>query len=65
VKTNSKLTETTPTQRLPREAYTSDAWFEREQTELFGKNWAFAGVVMDFADAGVPQYLPSPRNRAC
>jgi phenylpropionate dioxygenase-like ring-hydroxylating dioxygenase large terminal subunit len=58
VKTNSKLTETTPTQRLPREAYTSDAWFEREQIELFGKNWAFAGAVMDFADAGDYRTIP-------
>jgi Rieske 2Fe-2S family protein len=41
-----------PVQRLPREAYVSQGWFDREQTELFGKTWAFAGVTMDYKDTG-------------
>ena len=41
-----------PTQRLPREAYVSSKWFAREEAELFGKTWAFAGVLTDFGDAG-------------
>jgi choline monooxygenase len=41
-----------PVQLLPREAYVCDDWFRREQRELFGKAWSFAGVVMDFPENG-------------
>ena len=41
-----------PAQQLPREAYVSDAWFEREKKELFSRTWAFAGVLMDYPNAG-------------
>ena len=34
-------------QVMPIEAYTSDDWFSREQQELFGKVWAFAGMTED------------------
>lgn len=37
---------------LPSEAYTDQAWFEREQAELFSKTWQFAGFVEDVANAG-------------
>lgn len=41
-----------PRQQLPREAYISDEWLELERRDLFGKTWALAGVVMDFAKPG-------------
>ncbi len=41
-----------PVQRLPREAYVSEEWLEREKKELFSKSWVFAGVVMDFPESG-------------
>lgn len=37
---------------LPVEAYTEQAWFEREQAEIFSKTWQFAGFVEDVAEAG-------------
>lgn len=37
---------------LPTEAYTSSAWLEREQKELFGRVWQFGGFVEDVAGAG-------------
>lgn len=42
----------TPMQRLPRDAYVSEEWFIREQQDLLGRTWAFAGVVTDFKEAG-------------
>ena len=59
-------------QLLPREAYASLDWFEREQRELFGRSWVFAGLVSDLAepgdyltvDAGVHQlFVVCDRNR--
>ena len=43
-----------PTSRylLPPEAYTSQAWFEHEQKELFGKSWLFGGLVTDIPASG-------------
>ena len=41
-----------PAQRLPREAYVSMKWFERERKELFSRTWTFAGVAMDFPGPG-------------
>ncbi|EEE36691.1 hypothetical protein RKLH11_524 [Rhodobacteraceae bacterium KLH11] len=41
-----------PRQRLPRDAYVSDSWFETEQNTLFSNCWTFAGVTMDFAEPG-------------
>ena len=46
---------TTDTQRvpvLPVEAYTSTAWFEREQRELFSNVWQFAGFIEDLEGPG-------------
>ena len=37
---------------LPREAYVSQAWFEREQRELFARSWGFAGMVDDLEAPG-------------
>ena len=37
---------------LPKEAYTSQEWFDREQREIFGKNWQFAGFVEDITEPG-------------
>ncbi len=37
---------------LPVEAYTTPAWFEREQDEIFGRVWQFGGFVEDVANAG-------------
>lgn len=37
---------------LPSEAYTSREWFEREQQELFGRCWYFAGMTEDAPQAG-------------
>lgn len=37
---------------LPIEAYTQQAWFEREQREIFSKTWQFAGFVEDVANEG-------------
>lgn len=37
---------------LPREAYFSPEWHEREQRELFGRCWKFVGMIEDFAQEG-------------
>lgn len=42
----------TATNLLPREAYTSHDWYEREQRDLFGRTWAFAGTVHDLPNPG-------------
>lgn len=39
-------------QLLPREAYTSQAWYEREMVEIFGNTWSFAGLLSDFKKEG-------------
>ena len=39
-------------QILPIEAYVSAEWYAREQRELFGRAWVFAGMTEDFARAG-------------
>jgi choline monooxygenase len=39
-------------QILPVEAYVSADWYAREQRELFGRAWVFAGMIEDFARAG-------------
>ena len=40
---------------LPVEAYTSQAWFERERELIFSRTWALAGFAEDLTEAG--QYL--------
>ncbi len=40
---------------LPVSAYTSRAWFEREQRDLFGRVWQFAGMTGDLGEIG--QYI--------
>lgn len=37
---------------LPKAAYTSQAWFEREQKTIFEKNWQFAGFIEDLKEPG-------------
>lgn len=37
---------------LPKEAYTSQDWFEQEQQLIFGNSWQFAGFIEDLKDAG-------------
>jgi phenylpropionate dioxygenase-like ring-hydroxylating dioxygenase large terminal subunit len=37
---------------LPSSAYTSQEWFDREQRELFGRTWQFAGMTSDVAQPG-------------
>ena len=41
-----------PVQRLPREAYISPEWFERERRDLFGRTWTWAGLACDLPEAG-------------
>ena len=37
---------------LPVEAYTSQAWFDREQELIFSRTWALAGLMEDVAEPG-------------
>lgn len=37
---------------LPREAYTTQKWFDDEQIGILAKSWAFVGVTSDFKDMG-------------
>lgn len=37
---------------LPKSAYTSQEWFDREMAEIFSKTWQFAGFVEDVAEPG-------------
>ena len=39
-------------QLLPVDAYTGEAWFTREQEELFSRSWVWVGMVEDFAQPG-------------
>ena len=39
-------------QLLPASAYISDAWYAREQQELFSRSWVWVGMVEDFAAVG-------------
>lgn len=39
-------------QMLPPEAYTSEAWFARENAELFSRTWSFAGAASQLANKG-------------
>lgn len=41
-----------PRQLLPPEAYYGAEWFGREQRDLFGRSWVFAGVMSDLAEPG-------------
>ena len=41
-----------PAQLLPREAYISDAWLERERRDLFSNAWTFVGITTDFKESG-------------
>ncbi len=41
-----------PVQRLPREAYISSEWFERERRNLFGRTWTWAGLAGDLPEPG-------------
>jgi choline monooxygenase len=46
------LTQTQPRQRLPRDAYISDAWYRREQQGLLSNTWRFVGITHDFKQTG-------------
>lgn len=37
---------------LPIDAYTSQAWFDREMEVIFSRTWQFAGFIEDLADPG-------------
>ena len=37
---------------LPKEAYTSQEWFDKEQELIFGKTWQFAGFIEDIKEPG-------------
>lgn len=37
---------------LPKEAYTSKDWFEKEKQLIFGNSWQFAGFIEDVQDPG-------------
>ena len=41
-----------PIALLPREAYVERDWFEREQRELFARNWSYAGIASEIAVRG-------------
>ena len=41
-----------PAQQLPREAYVSPEWFERERRLLFGRAWVCAGAARELQAAG-------------
>lgn len=49
------MTSQTSKMLLPVDAYTSQEWFEREQRDLFGKTWGFAGMAEDISAPG--EYL--------
>ena len=37
---------------LPVEAYTSQAWFDREQEQIFSRTWQYAGLAEDVSEPG-------------
>ena len=37
---------------LPRDAYISQAWYDREQEELFSRVWTFAALTSELAETG-------------
>ena len=37
---------------LPVEAYTSQAWFDREQEHIFSRTWQYAGLAEDVSEPG-------------
>lgn len=37
---------------LPVEAYTDQAWFEKEQRDIFSKTWRYAGFMEDVSEPG-------------
>lgn len=39
-------------QLLPREAYVQQDWFDREQRELFSRNWSYVGLSSEIALRG-------------
>ena len=46
---------------LPVEAYTSPDWFDREQSRIFSRTWACAGLAEDLTEPG--QYLSVQAGR--
>ena len=40
------------TWRMPREAYTSQEWFDREQEELFSRVWTYAALTSQLTEVG-------------
>ena len=38
--------------KLPPEAYYDQAWLDKERRMLFGKSWLYAGLEVDFPEAG-------------
>lgn len=46
------VTEQSTSLGLPREAYFSDAWYEKELARVFAVNWSFAGILNDLPNSG-------------
>ncbi len=49
--------------RLPKEAYTTSDWFEKERQAVFGHAWTFVGALQDFAEAGDFRTVTCGANR--
>ncbi len=47
---------------LPREAYTDQAWFDREQRAIFSNTWAFAGFAEDIREPGDYKAVQAGQN---
>ncbi|MGI9353839.1 MAG: aromatic ring-hydroxylating oxygenase subunit alpha [Rhizobiaceae bacterium] len=41
-----------PQQLLPKEAYTSDDWYDRERKEIFSRTWSLIALTSDFSQVG-------------
>ncbi|MER7400897.1 aromatic ring-hydroxylating dioxygenase subunit alpha [Streptomyces sp. NPDC000070] len=50
------------TQTLPPRAYFDADWFEREQLELFGRTWHYAGTADDYAAPGAYRSIQAGRH---
>lgn len=50
-----------PKQIMSAETYISADWFRREQQELFGRSWVFAGMTEDLAKPGDYQIVSTGR----
>lgn len=49
-------------QLLPAEAYFAQDWFDREQEQLFGRTWRYAGMTGDYARPGSYRSVQAGRH---